>query len=282
MSFRNPLAAALAATLSLAALPALAQDATLGDWTGFYIGGSVGANAPSDQSDRGVEFDTNLDGQYGDTVRTTSGADAFSPGFCGGRATSPRPTTGCGDDSGGDEWGARVGYDWQMGNLVFGGLVEYTANDARDAQSFFSTTPAFYEFTRDLDDMLAIRGRVGYAFGETGAWLGYVTGGYAQANVDQSFRTSNTANSFTLRGDDKANGYQAGIGVERRVLDNLSVGLEYVFTSLDVDDSELRVGPGTAPASNPFRIVNPDGTDALRTDTDFDINTVKLTAAWRF
>lgn len=282
MTLRNPLAAALATTLSLAAMPALAQDAGTGDWSGFYVGGSVGANVPSDQTDRGVEFDTNLDGGYGDTVRTGTGADAFSPGFCGGRATSARPITGCQDDSGGDEWGARVGYDWQSGNLVFGGLVEYTANDARDAQSFFSTTPAFYEFTRDLDEMLAIRGRVGYAFGETGDWLGYVTAGYAQGKVDQSFRTSNTANSFTLRGDDKADGYQAGIGIERRVLDNLSLGLEYVFTRLDVDDSALRVGPGTAPASNPFRLVNANGTDARRTDTDFDINTVKLTAAWRF
>ena len=215
-------------------------------------------------------------------MRTGAGANAFSPGFCGGRSTSPRPTTGCSDDAGGDEWGARVGYDWQMGSLVFGGLVEYTSNDARDSQSFFSTTPAFYEFTRDLDSMLAVRGRIGYAFGETQDWLGYVTAGYAKGKVDQSFRTSNTVNSFTLRGDDEADGYQAGIGIERRVLENFSVGLEYVFTQLDVDDNVVRVGPGTAPVTNPFRIVNPNGTDARRTDTDFDINTVKLTAAWRF
>lgn len=282
MSMRNPLAAALATTLTLAALPALAQDGDSGDWTGFYIGGSVGANAPSDQTDRSVEFDTNLDGQYGDTVRTGAGANAFSPGFCGGRSSSPRPGTGCPDDSGGDEWGARAGYDWQMGSLVFGGLVEYTSNDARDSQSFFSTTPAFYEFTRDLDEMLAVRGRVGYAFGETQDWLGYFTAGYARGKVDQSFRSSNTANSFTLRGDDEADGYQAGIGIERRVLDNFSVGLEYVFTRLDVDDNVVRVGPGTAPPTNPFLLVNRAGTDARRTDTDFDINTVKLTAAWRF
>lgn len=265
------------------ALPATAFAQSADDgWSGFYVGGSVGANAPSDQNDRGVEFDTNLDGNYGDTVRTLAGADAFSPGFCGGRSTSPRPTTGCQDDSGGDEWGLRAGYDWQTGGWVFGGLVEYTSNDARDAQSFFSTTPAFYEFTRDLDEMVALRGRVGYAFGETQDWLGYFTAGVARGKIDQSFRTSNTANSFTLRGDDEADGYQAGIGIERKVLDNFSIGLEYLFTRLDVDDNVVRVGPGTAPVTNPFRIVNPNGTDARRTDTDFDINTVKLTAAFRF
>lgn len=251
-------------------------------WTGFYVGGSIGANVPSDSTDRGVEFDTQLDGSYGDTVRTGAGADAFSPGSCGGRSTSPRPTTGCGDDSGGDEWGARAGYDWQMGSWVFGGVLEYTSNDARDSQSTFSTTPAFYEFTRDLDEMLAIRGRVGYAFGETQDWLGYFTAGYAQGKIDHGFRTSNTANSFTPRGDDKADGWQAGIGIERKVMENFSVGLEYLFTRLDDDDYAVRVGPGTAPVTNPFRIVNPNGTDMRRTDTDFDINTVKLTAAWRF
>jgi opacity protein-like surface antigen len=272
--------AALLAALTLPAT-ALAQDAS-DDWTGFYVGGSIGANAPSDETDRGVEFDTNLDGGYGDTVRTTAGADAFSPGFCGGRATSARPTTGCQDDSGGDELGARAGYDWQTGSWVFGGVLEYTSNDARDAQSFFSTTPAFYEFTRDLDDMLALRGRVGYAFGERGDWLGYLTAGYAKASIEHSFRTSNGVNSFTGSGDDEADGYQAGIGIERRVLDNFSVGLEYLFTQLEDDGYLVRVGPGTAPPTNPFLIVNPSGTDTRRTDTDFSINTVKLTASWRF
>ena len=73
----------ISAAIALIAAPALAQDMD-GDWAGFYLGGSVGANLPSDQSDRGVTFDTDRNGQYGDTVRTGAGADAFSPGFCGG------------------------------------------------------------------------------------------------------------------------------------------------------------------------------------------------------
>lgn len=281
MHQRNSLlGTALLGALSLVAAPAFAQEDTA--WSGFYIGGSVGANVPNDDSDRGVEFDTNLDGGYGDTVRTLAGADAFSPGFCGGGSTSARPTTGCRDDQGGEEWGVRVGYDWQTGGWVFGGVVEYTDNDARDRQSAFSTTPAFYEFSRDLDDMLALRGRVGYAFGETQDWLGYFTAGYAQGNIDHGFRTSNTANSFTPSGDDKADGYQAGLGIERRVTEHFSVGMEYLFTQLKDDDYQVRVGPGTAPATNPFRIVNPNGTDMRRTDEDFSLNTVKLTASWRF
>lgn len=279
----RPLAACLAVGLCALALStsASAQDAQ-GDWSGFYVGGSIGANAPSDESDRGLEFDTNLDGQYGDTVRTGAGADAFSPGFCGGPATSPRPATGCRDDKGGDELGLRLGYDWHSGALVYGAVLEYTSNDARDSQSAFSTTPAFYEFTRDLDDMLALRGRIGYAFGQSQDWLGYFTAGVAQGKIDHSFRTSNGANSFTARGDDKANGYQAGIGIERRVTEHFSVGMEYLFTQLKDDDDVVAVGPGTAPPTNPFLLVNPAGTDMRRSDGDFSINTVKLTAAWRF
>lgn len=279
---RIPLGMALAAGLSLAAVPAFAQDGAGDDWSGFYIGGSVGANLPSDDTDRGVTFDTDRDGQYGDTVRTGAGADAFGPGFCGGRATSPRPGTGCQDDSGGDEWGVRTGYDWQMGNWVFGGVLEYTSNDARDAQSAYSTTPAFYEFTRDLDDMLALRARAGFVFGETGDWLGYVTAGGVRANVEHSFRSSNRANSFTGSGDDKVSGWQAGIGIERRVLDNLSVGVEALHTTLQDDDYVVAVGPGTAPPTNPFLLVDPSGTDMKRVDEDFAINTLKLTATWRF
>lgn len=33
-------------------------------------------------------FDTSLDGNFTDTVRTVAGADAFSPGFCGGAAVN--------------------------------------------------------------------------------------------------------------------------------------------------------------------------------------------------
>lgn len=270
-----------AVTLALLAAPAFAQS-TDARWAGFYAGGSVGVGDPSDDSDRGVEFDTNGDGRFDDTVRTITGADAFSPGFCGGSATSSRPVTGCRDDKGGAEYSARVGYDWQGGALVYGVVGEYTKNDARDSQTAFSTTPAFYTFTRDLDSMFAIRARIGYAFGRDQDYLAYITAGGVRAKVDHGFTTSNTANSFTPRGDDKANGYQGGIGFERLVNDNFSVGLEYLYTTLKDDDYRVAVGRGTAPPTNPFLIVNPAGTDMRRRDDEFAYGVLKLTATYRF
>ncbi|MGE3843046.1 MAG: hypothetical protein AB7I50_15845 [Vicinamibacterales bacterium] len=47
---------------------------------------------PGGGDDETVEFDTNLDDDFDDTVRTIVGQNAFSPGFCGGIATSPSPS----------------------------------------------------------------------------------------------------------------------------------------------------------------------------------------------
>ena len=276
-SLRLCLAIAVAATAG----PVVAQEAPA-SWSGFYVGGSVGGNSPSDASSRGIEFDTNLDGAYGDTVRTAAGADAFSPGFCGGPAAGPRASQGCRGDKGGDEWGLRAGYDWQGGNWVMGGLLEYTRNDARDSQTAFSTTPAFYTFTRDLDEMAALRGRIGYAMGATGDWLPYATAGIVRAKVSHAFTTSNTANAFAQDASDTVNGWQGGLGLERRVTPNFSVGLEALFTRLKDDEDVVAVTQGTAPTTNPFVLTNPNGTTMRRTDQDFDVVSYKATATWRF
>lgn len=77
--------AAVLAAATFLATPAFAQDV---NWTGFYIGGHVGYGFQPNDDDETILFDTNLDGVFGDTVRTTTGANAFSTGFCGGAATS--------------------------------------------------------------------------------------------------------------------------------------------------------------------------------------------------
>ena len=79
---KQALALSLAAALVAVATPAAAQT----NWTGFYAGGHAGKTDRAGGRDALVDFDTNLDGQFGDTVRTSGGANAFSPGFCGGAA----------------------------------------------------------------------------------------------------------------------------------------------------------------------------------------------------
>lgn len=269
------LAPALALALAAIALPAAAQDS----WTGGYVGAHAGmASEPDDDSDRFL-FDTNLDGSFNDTVRTSAGADAFSPGFCNGVARDRTPSGGCEGNDGGADYGLRAGYDWQMGQWVFGALVEVSGNDVRDAVSAFSTTPARYTMVRKVDTMTALRGRVGWAFDDV--QMAYLTAGYARASIENAHFSSNGVNTFRDNGDSDADGSQVGIGYERRIGDNWSVGAEYVMTMLDDDEYRVRAS-GPAPATNPFIIANTSGTDFRRSDEDFDFGSLRVFASWRF
>lgn len=271
----------LASLLAAISAPAAAQDA--GDWSGFYVGGNLGASRTLDSGRDSILFDSNQDGQFTDRVLTVTGADAFAPGSCGGSALGRTPATGCTQDKGGADYGVRVGYDWQVGRWVVGAVAEHTQGDARDSTTAFSITPAFYYFTRDLDTTTALRARVGRAFGAQGDWLGYVTAGAVRAKVEHEFETSNALNSFTpTTGSSDANGFQAGLGVERKVLDHLSLGLEYLYTRVKDDEFDVHVGRGLAPATSPFLTSSPNGTDFRRSEEDFKVGSLRLTATYRF
>jgi outer membrane immunogenic protein len=269
------------ATLSLALLAAWGSAPSMAaDWNGGYVGIYAGSHLDPDDDDDRILFDTNLDGRFDDTVRTGVGADAFSPGFCDGVAQGPTPAGGCAENTGGADWGVRAGYDWDTGGFVYGLLLDYGFSDARDAVAAFSTTPARYTMLRKVDDILALRARLGFTFGD-GDNLVYGTAGYARANIDTFFDTSNGVNTFVNSGGGDADGYQYGLGFERRFWNNVSLGLEYLHTALDDDEARVRA-QGPAPATNPFILVNAAGTDFRRSDEDLDLDSVRLTLNYRF
>ncbi|WP_299176705.1 outer membrane beta-barrel protein [uncultured Brevundimonas sp.] len=273
--------ASSALALALVSTPALAQSVAP-DWSGPYVGIFGGYNQSNDDEDEILRFDRNLDGNYGDPVTTAAGANAFSPGFCGGAATSTGPATGCKDDNDGVEAGVRAGYDMQFGNIVVGALAEYTVNNVQDTVTGFSTTPAFYSFTRELESTAAVRARLGYAMGPA---LIYGTGGYAYGQFDNRFRTSNTANRFTETTEsDDGDGWQAGGGVEYALGRGLTVSGEYLYTSLSVDSPVIRVdSTGTTPAANPFILApNTTGTDMTRGNGKFGTHMVRIGMNYRF
>ena len=262
--------------LMLTASPALAQSA---DWTGPYVGGRLGYTTQPQDKDETILFDTDLNGTFGDTVNTVAGVNAFSRGFCGGAARSAT-SNGCADRDG-SEWAVHAGYDYQLGSSIVAGLVaEYGRSTIVDSVTAFSTTPAFYSFTRRLRDHASIRARVGFALGDT---LVYGTGGAAYGKIRHSFTTSNAANTFTLAGDDEGKwGYRAGGGVEQRVSDNFSIGAQYLYTSLKDEDFTVRAGGTNLPVSNPFLRTNPNGTDFARSSSRFTSHNVSVTANFRF
>ncbi len=264
-----------AAMTLLFAGAAQAQEA---DWSGLYVGAHAGYTSGDGSDGETTLFDTNLDGSFGDTVRTAAGANAFSPGFCGGAATSSLPASGCREDDEGFEFGARLGYDWQFGAFVVGPVIEVSRTTVKDSVAAFSTTPAQYTLSRKLKGVAALRLRAGYAFGDN---LVYATGGVAQGEVDHFFNTTNTANTFVLSGEDKASGYQWGAGLERKIAPDVTLGLEYLYTNLDDDDFRVRA-QGPAAATNPFLIVNPAGTDFRRGEDELKHHSIRVTAAYRF
>ena len=199
-----------------------------------------------------------MNGASGNQVNNAAGANAFSPGFCNGAATTPN--TGCRKHDGGFEFGGRVGYDWQFGSIVVGAVGEATRTQVQDSVTAFSTT------------------RVGFARGRN---LPYVTGGYARGKIDRQFSTTNTANTFAARGGGKsADGWQLGAGVERRLTQQVSLGVEYLYTNLKDDGYRVRASGG--PAGGPFTAANPSGTDFSRSQEHFKVQAVRMTAAYRF
>jgi outer membrane immunogenic protein len=270
---------ALAAVL--AAVPAYAQS-TDGSWTAFYAGARVGYSFQPGDGDERLAFDNNIDGSFNDTVRTAAGADAFSPGFCGGRAQASTPGAGCSKDDDSLEWALHAGFDYDLGGPVIGVVGEAGMGYAEDSVSGFSTTPAFYTLTRRMKENAGVRARAGYAFGAERNTLVYGTGGVVWAKMSQDFTTSNTANAFALNEDDSAWGYRVGGGVEQRASSHLSFGLQYLFTSLKDRGTTVSVTRGGAPLTNPFLLANPNGTDFRRTHSRFATHNVSLTANYRF
>lgn len=277
-------AASLTLLLTSVAAPALAQSAP--DWSGPYIGVFGGYQETQDDRNETLLFDRDLDGAFDDTVTTTGGANAFSRGFCadqvsasgGGSAAAPGV---CDDDGSGVEAGVKVGYDMQFGRWVVGAVGELSGVDAEDSVTGFSTTPAYYSFTRSLDHMAALRARVGYAAGPA---MFYVTGGAAYGKIENSFVTNNGANSFTeMSSEDDADGYQFGGGLEWRLAPNLTLNGEYIYTDLEAGEYIIRAGDtGATPATNPFLLGNPAGTDMTRSADDFKLHSFRIGMNVRF
>ncbi len=261
-----------------------AGAASAQSWKGVYVGGFVGGAVMNDGAAETVAFDTDLNGVFGDTVRTAAGANAFSPGFCGGLAVNATAASGCTDDKNGVDAGGRVGYDWQFGHFVVGGLADVSRPDVSDSVTAFSTTPAFYSFTRELRYMAAFRGRAGFG---TNRVLVYGTFGPTWGGVDQSFTTSNAVNTFVAVNQEDAEGkesiwgYQAGAGAEFKLGARVSLLGEYLFTSLDNREQSTIRSQGPAPATNPFILVNAAGTDLQRTQR-FEMQVARVGLSLRF
>ncbi|WP_086608927.1 outer membrane protein [Erythrobacter donghaensis] len=248
---------------------------------GPYISGTIGLETADDGAGDRIVFDTDGDGAFNDDVITAAGADAFSPGFCAGSATAATP--GCRGNRQNEGYALRVGYDKQMGDgpFVAGVLIEGAKPGVEEFTTAFSTTPASYTFQREIDWAVNARARLGISPG-AGRTLFYATGGVGYARIERAFTTSNGVNSFTPSdNNDWQFGWQAGGGAEIMLTRNLGLGLEYLYSSYNDDEYTVAVGPGTAPATNPF-LLESGGTDMRLSNDRFDYHALRATVNLRF
>ncbi len=117
-------------------------------------------------------------------------------------------TTG---DFEGVTFGGHAGYNYDLGNIVIGGELEFTGTN---------------DFTLDggdleLDQVLRAKVRAGY---DAGVYLPYLTAGYAEATVGSD------------GGDLEGDGYFYGVGLDYALSDTITVGgevLRHEFEDFD-------------------------------------------------
>ncbi|HEX8420734.1 MAG TPA: outer membrane beta-barrel protein [Sphingomonas sp.] len=273
-----------AALLAVIATSASAQDSGEG-FNGIYIGAAGGYDVQPNDVGSQVVFDRNLDGQFGDVVRTGSGANAFGPGFCNGRARNQLSPAngggGCVNDK--DDWSynGRIGVDAQRGRVVVGVVGEFGTTNITDGVTAFSGTPASYVFNRGIDWEAGIRARAGYTPNDTTLFYGTFGPGYAK--IDRAFGSTNMTNVFTGSGKRNQFGIQGGGGIEQRITKNISLGLEYLYHQYQDDDYVVRAaGPAGTPFTNAANGGNASGTDFARTDDKFRWHSMRATLGFRF
>ena len=182
-----------ASAADLAARPytkAPAPVAALYNWTGFYIGAQVGY-AWGDNSTR--EF-----------VTATGVPTAFIQGF----------------NADGFVGGGHIGYNWQVGQFVFGLEGDLEGADVKGGYRLANFNGTDFR----IDAQASIRGRLGVAFNNS---LLYVTGGAAWADMDHTYVFANTL--FETISTTRT-GWTVGAGWEYGFTPNWSARLEYRYT----------------------------------------------------
>ncbi|MEZ5842438.1 MAG: porin family protein [Hyphomicrobiaceae bacterium] len=196
-TFRIAAAAAIAVGL-LAATPALAADLgrpSLKDdqadwgparprynWAGLYVGAHVGYG-------------------FGTSSQTDLGAI----------------TTGR-FDTDGYVAGGQIGYNLQVGSLVYGLEADISATDI----SGTSFTNCAVGCTSSLDYLGTIRARLGV---DMGGVMPYITGGFAYGDAT-------AATNGLAAATDTLTGWTAGAGVEMKLSQNWSIRGEYLYVDL--------------------------------------------------
>jgi outer membrane immunogenic protein len=249
-------AGAMAADLPArtAPVPVAIPAVPLFTWTGFY----VGVNA-------GYGWQDNND----NSIFVPPGT--FAPPFAGATGI-----VSFGDDNGdGFVGGGQVGYNYQMGSIVLGVEADLQFADLGGNNDGVAFIPAGFPATfvpagaaGGIDWFGTVRARVGVAFDRA---LIYATGGFAYGGADDNNRFGL---GFGGNNDDVRTGWVAGGGVEYAFTNNVTVGVEGLWVSLDGDNNGTFIGTTTTPAGVAVPVFVP--TADRDNENDFFVARAKL------
>jgi outer membrane immunogenic protein len=246
------LGTAVAAIALIAATPAFAADmavkappapppAPVYNWTGFYVGGNVGAS-------------------FGRAKTDYSGTQTgIIPAFANSAITEPSGFIG----------GGQIGYNWQFSPIWVAGIEadiqwahEVDHNTVQQSFAFAgvpgvvpipatSGTEAI-DYNTKIDWFGTVRARAGYLWGNGGSVLTYITGGlaYGRVGIDGTTGVSITTPAFfTINSfsQSKVNtGWTVGSGTEGMTgIPGLTYRIEYLYVDLGSVDTNTILVTGT-------------------------------------
>lgn len=165
-------------------------------FTGFYMGGNVGAAAVTSHRN-------DLDGFFTDNSGWT--------------ATDIAPAIG-----------AQIGYDWQSCHAVFGVVADWSWTNAESNIVDNPETTPNDRIYNDMHWFATIRARAGLAVNDT---LFYVTAGVAGARIKTTIIEGAVSGTFS----DTRWGLAAGAGAEFALWNNWSVNAEVLYLNFGKD-----------------------------------------------
>jgi outer membrane immunogenic protein len=193
----------------------MVEAAPLYNWSGFYVGGQAG-----------VAFNRDSGAFSSDNTSFNGNNDDSETGFIGG---------------------GHVGYDYQFSNnFVLGAVADLNYIDAEARSGFDVDGPnggGSFSADQDINFVGTVRAKAGYAMDR---FMVYATGGLAYADIDNSINggdvfTDTQANTYTVRkkSDSDDVGYAVGAGFDVLATQNVSFGLEYLYTDLGESKSKV-------------------------------------------
>jgi outer membrane immunogenic protein len=202
--------------------PAYKAPPLMWNWTGFYVGGTVGGAWGTFDPTTSTVFNP-----AGYPVFAGVPANVGVLNAMGLQSLKPSGFTG----------GAEAGYNWQAGNIVFG--VEADIESFRLGGNAVGTAaiagvapPSTFTLvsTANSSWLFTARPRVGIA---NNNWLFYATGGLAVTNLSAMFTFTDNFFGSTESGiiSNTRVGYTVGGGIEAGLWDRWTVKAEYLYVN---------------------------------------------------